>query len=174
MHLEFKSPLDRAPGTIAKILEGNYADLVAAEPEIWKHELEDWKRYDQEVYNNPETVGACVFLSFYNDEIVGFGSWDPRNAPHLGLIGHNCIFSEHRGKGFGSQQVREILNRLQVLGTHLVKVLTMDHPFFVPAQKNYLACGFAEARRFLWNRSPKYRVIEYAIDLTGANLPAQA
>lgn len=165
MHLQYQSPLDQAPGTIAKILDASYAELVAEQPEIWGPELEGWKQYDREIYDNPETIGACAFVSVLGKEVVGFGSWDPRQAPRLGIIGHNCILAEHRGNGFGSKQVREILRRLGLRGTRMTTVLTMDHPFFIPAQKNYLACGFTETRRFLWDRSPRYRVIEYRLCL---------
>ena len=37
--------------------------------------------------------------------IAGFGSWDPRQAPDYGIIGHNCVLPEFRGEGLGKQQI---------------------------------------------------------------------
>jgi hypothetical protein len=55
----------------------------------WKPEQHTWEQYDHEVYRHPETVGACIFLSRLNGIIVGFGSWDPRQTPRYGIVGHN-------------------------------------------------------------------------------------
>lgn len=41
------------------------------------------------------------------------------------------------------------------------RVSTSDHPFFVPAQRMYAACGFREVRRIRWDRDPGLRMIEY-------------
>ena len=45
------------------------------------------------------------------------------------------------------------------------RVSTNDHPFFVPAQRMYVACGFREARRMPWDRDPRYQTIEYEMEI---------
>jgi hypothetical protein len=38
---------------------------------------------------------------------------------------------------------------------------TGGNPFFSPARRMYLACGFREVWRVLWERDPQERIIEY-------------
>lgn len=100
-------------------------------------------------------------MTCIDGRIAGFASWDPRQTPEYGIVGHNCILPEFRGKGLGKAQVLEILRRFQGFGIRKAKATTCDHPFFVPAQRTYVACGFRELRRVPWPRDPGYRVIEY-------------
>jgi hypothetical protein len=41
------------------------------------------------------------------------------------------------------------------------RVSTIDHPFFVPAQKMYTACGFIQVKRVPFDRDPKQNIIHY-------------
>ncbi len=160
MNAEFTAIKDERPGTLSALLEASYADLLTRDPR-WESERANWDAYDYEVFAHPETVGACLFLSWHRGRIAGFGSWDPRQRPEYGIVGHNCILPEFRGKGLGTQQIQEILRRFRMLGIKTAKVLTHDHPFFVSAQKMYAACGFREVRRTPWGRDPSQKVIEY-------------
>lgn len=150
--LEFTTVRDEPPGAIASLLKRSYADLVAKEPSVWQGERTHWERYDRDVFQQPVTVGASVFLTRLDGAIVGFALWDPRQAPYSGVIGHNCILSEYRGRGFGAEQIREVLRRFERMGIHRALATTCDHPFFVPAQRTYLVCGFREVRRVPWER----------------------
>ena len=161
MKLKFITPFRKEPGAIASLLNRSYAELLSEKPLHWKPEQANWERYDQEVYSQPDTIGACIFLSRLDSLIIGFGSWDPRQRPHCGLVGHNCILPEFRGKGYGKQQIQEILRRLRRLGIKRAKATTNDDRFFVPAQRMYTACGFREIRRIPWERDPKQMIIEY-------------
>lgn len=125
---------------------------------------EDWKQYDEDVYKFPETIGASGFITTYNEKMIGFGSYDPRQRPEFGIIGHNCILPEFRGKGFGKAQVLEIIRTLKELGVKKVKVTTGEHPFFNPAQKMYASCGFFETRRFC-TQDLEFREIEYILEI---------
>jgi GNAT superfamily N-acetyltransferase len=148
------------PGTLARLLRASYRELLMADLR-WQAEQANWDAYDGEVFENPTTVGACLFLTCIDGRITGFASWDPRPAPEYAIIGHNCILPEFRGKGLGKAQVLEILRRFQGFGIRKAKVSTCDHPFFVPAQRMYLACGFRELRRVPWPRDPSQTLIEY-------------
>lgn len=91
--------------------------------------------------------------------------------PAYAIVGHNCILPEFRGKGLGKQQIQEILRRFQTLGIKTARVLTNDHPFFLPAQRMYGAIGFRELRRIPWDRDPNQKMIEYEKEIgqqTGA------
>jgi GNAT superfamily N-acetyltransferase len=148
------------PGILGRILWASYRELLASDPR-WQAEQANWDAYDREVFENPVTVGACLFLTRVEGCITGFASWDPRQAPEYGIVGHNCILPEFRGKGLGKAQVLEVLRRFQRLGIRKAKVATCDHPFFVPAQRMYLACGFKEHRRVPSTREPRQILIEY-------------
>ena len=144
------------PGTIFSLLRQSYAP-------IWNDKLkQNLYKADREAFENPDTIGACTFITCLDDEPIGFACYDPRPGPDLAIIGHNCILPTFQRQRFGRQQVAEILLRLRERGFHRVTVTTSDHPFFVPAQKMYLACGFRELRRF--GQQPD-QTIEYEIAL---------
>ncbi|MEW5826423.1 MAG: GNAT family N-acetyltransferase [Candidatus Bipolaricaulota bacterium] len=155
------SPLgDEAPGTIAALLRASYAGLLRTDPQ-WEDEAATWDAYDREVFDSPKTVGACLFLTRLAGRVAGFASWDPRGRPAHGSIGHNCILPELRRRGLGKLEIEEVLRRFQELGVRTAKVSTCDHPFFVPAQRMYLSCGFRETRRGAWERDPSAALIRY-------------
>ena len=165
MTLKFTSPFEREPGVIAWLLGQSYAGLLAAEPEVWGEETREWAEADRCVFENPTTVGACTFLSWVESDLVGFFSFDPRPRPAYGVIGHNCILPEFRGRGFGQSQILEILKRFKEMGIQTAKVSTNDHPFFLPAQRMYTACGFHEVSRTPWERDPTQNWIHYEMDI---------
>ncbi len=166
MIMKFKLPHDQESGLIASILRQSYASLIESDYEQWRSEVPEWEKFDQEVFEQPETIGACIFLSWVDKQIIGFASYDPRQMPKLGIIGHNCVLPEFRGNGFGKQQIMEILCRFRAMGIMRAEVSTGDHEFFVPAQCMYLSCGFRETRRYSWTGDPSENIIDYEIELS--------
>jgi GNAT superfamily N-acetyltransferase len=141
MIVQFATADHFQPGQVLSLLSEAWA-------EIWSDELErQTRQFDNEVYENPTTVGACTFITTLDDVPVGMFSWDPRNHPDFARIGWNCVLPRHRGLGIGKTQVTAMLTRFRKAGFRKVLVTTGDHPFFVPAQKMYLACGFTEISR---------------------------
>ena len=124
-----------------------------------------WHQADQETFENPETIGRCTFITTLNSEPIGVGSFDPRGAPEVGEIGINCILPAYRSRGFGKQQMEELLRRLTALHIRKAVVTTGDHSFFEAAQQMYIACGFREIRRFRKYDQFQWQVIEYEKDL---------
>ncbi|MHC4260367.1 MAG: GNAT family N-acetyltransferase [Planctomycetota bacterium] len=134
--------------------------------ELWNEQLQEKVRqFDKEIFENPDTVGACTFISTLNGQAVGMASWDPRQGPELGIIGYNCILPECRGKGFGKAQIREILRRLKEQGFRKITVTTGEHPFFSPADRMYLTCGFRETKRYNKGPDARYGSIDYELEL---------
>lgn len=165
MELTFTSIRDQPSGLIASMLKRSYVDLVDADQERWGPEVSSWEEFDREVFERPHTVGACVFLSWWDDKLVGFASYDPRQRPDVGIVGHNCVLPEFRGNGFGKEQIKEVLRRFRTMGISLARVSTLDTPFFTPARRIYTACGFRETARHPWGVDPLHYVIEYEVRL---------
>jgi RimJ/RimL family protein N-acetyltransferase len=161
----FTSISQHKAGTIAFLLHQTYAEILITDQRYWEGETRNWTQFDREVFENPETVGKCVFVTCLNDDAIGFASFDPRQKPELGIIGHNCILPGFRGKGYGKQQIHETLDRMRAIGMRRAVVSTSEHPFFLPAQRMYLACGFQEKLRYRGGPDPRYRVIEFERDL---------
>ena len=161
--LAFESPANHGRGTIARLLRLSYAAAFPTNPSYWKEEEEKWVEFDRDVFDDPDTLGRCAFVSMLEDIVVGFGSFDPRRGPEFGVVGHNCILPDYRRRGFATRQIEEICARLRSMGIGKALVSTGDHPFFVPAQKMYLSCGFKETGRKIGggNSDPPFRLIEY-------------
>lgn len=157
--LKFESVTKYEEGIVFSLLSQSWAEL-------WNDELEEKiKQYDREIFENPDTVGACSFISTLNDKPIGMASWDPKQGPKVGIIGYNCILPEYQDRGFGKAQIKEILKRLKSQGFLKAFVTTGEHPFFERADKMYLACGFKEIRRYNEGRDPRYGSIDYEIEL---------
>jgi len=154
------------------MLKRSYAELVEADQEHWGPEALKWEQFDREVFEHRDTIGACVFLSWSGDQLVGFASYDPRQEPELGIVGHNCVLPEFRGDGFGRQQIQEIIRRFRARGIRLARASTVENSFFTPAQRMYIACGFREAGRHPWDGDPSGNVIEYEMRLDNQGVQA--
>ena len=74
MKLGFTSPRDHEQGLIASMLKRSYADLVEGDQEHWGPEVPKWEQFDRDVFEHPDTIGACVFLSWSGDQLIGFAS----------------------------------------------------------------------------------------------------
>jgi len=159
-------------GLIASMLKRSYADLVELDQQHWGPEVPKWEEFDREVFEHPDTVGTCVFLTWSGDRLVGFASYDPRQRPEFGIVGHNCVLPEFRGNGFGKQQIQEIVRRFRAMGIRLAQVSTSENPFFTPAQRMYTACGFRETGHRPWDGDASRNVIEYEMKLDNQGVQA--
>ncbi|MDE0297251.1 MAG: GNAT family N-acetyltransferase [Candidatus Poribacteria bacterium] len=142
--IEFK-PLDQfEKGLIYKLLKDSYASLLVLEPDF-THEYEaNWERTDDDLWGASSSSGSAV-ISTLGSKPIGFVSWYEEGA-NVGSIGHNCIVPTHRQKGYGKRQVRMALRELS-LQVNCIRVVTANHPSFIPARKTYLSCGFIEKGR---------------------------
>ena len=136
--ITFTPITEHEPGIIFSLLSQSYAP-------IWNDKLEEtMRKFDREVFENPDTVGACTFITYLDGRAIGMASYDPRGGPESAIIGHNCILPDYQGRGFGCRQIAEIIRCLKARHFVKVTVTTSDHPFFIPAQKMYQACGFQQ------------------------------
>ncbi len=159
MSLFFTQSSKYESGIIYRLLSTCYADILD------RKLTEQLKQFDRDVFENTDTVGACTFVTTLGPDMVGMASYDPRQAPERGIIGHNCILPEHRRKGYGKQQILEIIKRLRSRAVIRAVVSTSEHPFFEPARKMYLSCGFMELERKMKHPQDFYRTICYEMEL---------
>jgi GNAT superfamily N-acetyltransferase len=160
MNLIFNKTVKYKPGTIFRLLCESYAEILDRDLKG------QFRQFDREVFEHPDTISTCTFITTFNSEIIGMASFDPRQAPELGIIGHNCILPEHRKKGYGTQQILEVIKRLRSRNVLRVVVTTSEHPFFESACKMYLSCGFIEFERKRDHPKDLYRKIYYEMNLT--------
>ncbi len=128
------------PGTVLDLLWRSYVSLGSIDV---RRTLDEFER---EIQQNPDTVGACTYVSCLGGQPVGMVSWDPRQAPKA-VLGHNCILPEFQGRGLGRRQIQEALRLLRESGMKTVEVRTGADAFFEPARRMYEACGFRRKRR---------------------------
>ena len=145
--IAFTSFAQHKPGIVVSLLSQSYAPYLALDPQAAQAWPADWATYDQDVFRFPDTVGACGFITCLDGQAIGFASWDPSAFPAYGVIGHNCILPACQGNGYGTAQIRRVLDILRARGFRQARVTTGDHPFFRPAQRMYEACGFREVGR---------------------------
>ncbi len=165
--LTFEAVRGYERGLVERLLTESYAALMA-ELNAQQARHFDWREFDRDVFDRPDTVGACTFITCLDGEVVGLGSFDhrprPRKSgqrPERGIVGHNCILPAYGRKGFGKRQLQEIVARLGASGVRTVVATTGEHAFFLPAQKMYMACGFHEVQRLEPNHDRPIRAIEY-------------
>jgi GNAT superfamily N-acetyltransferase len=157
------------PGTLLDLLLRSYQELLDADPEHWGPESERWKDFDAEAFTDPK-IGACVFVTTVSGRPVGFGSYEPQGAG-AGWIGHNCIVPEHRGIGYGSRQLTEMVRRMRAQGIREIRSTTGEHPFFQPARAMYEAGGFVETGRRAGGPDPDHRLVDYRLDTRETPIP---
>ncbi len=96
---------------------------------------------------------------------MGFASYDSRQAPDVGIVGHNCIVPEFQHRGIGATQMSEVLRRLRARKIHRARVPTLDLSFFAPARRMYVHAGFSETTRGPYPNRPELTLIEYECPL---------
>jgi GNAT superfamily N-acetyltransferase len=166
--LTFRPAADCEPGTVYAILAECYADLLDAALR------DNLRRFDHEVFAAPETVGACALVSSVGDEIVGLVSHGPRQGPDIGLIGQNGVLPAFQRRGYGTQQILEIIRRFTVRGFTRARVSTSEHPFFAPARRMYEKCVFRETGRVPNDRWGPYAIVYYERPLIAQGSSSQS
>ena len=123
------------------LLEDAYSWL---DRDILDNAIKGWREIDNFIYDyvGLETADTCSVITTLNNDIVGFIMWDPRNLPEYAIIGHNCIITKHKGKGYGKLQLQEAINKITRNGGKKVFVSTGNGDGFIPARRMYESVGF--------------------------------
>ena len=157
--LLFRPAVQYEPGLVYSILASCYAAIL--DP-AFENRL---REFDRDVFENPDTVGACTLISSIGSDIVGLVSYDPRQGPRVGIVGHNGVLPPYRGRGYGAQQIMEVLRIFRTRRFDRARVSTSEHPFFEPARHMYEACGFRECPSADGGDKGPYRIICYEMSL---------
>lgn len=135
--IEFKITSEFSRGTLYNQLVDTYSfnDEIK---EVWDA---SWKEYDEFFYNNLDIIDKYSFITVLDGKPIGHISWDPRHRPDYVEIGHNCILTKYKGKGYGHIQLEEAIRRIKEYD-NLKKIIVTTNELFVPAQRNYESVGF--------------------------------
>jgi GNAT superfamily N-acetyltransferase len=153
--LTFRPAAECQPGAVYTVLAQCYAGMLDV---TLRGSL---RQFDREIFEAPDTVGACAFISSIDATIIGLFSYDPRQGPEVGLIGHNGVLPSFQRQGFGTQQVLEILRRFTSRRFARARVSTSEHPFFVPARRMYEKCGFRLSGTAPATDASPHRIVQY-------------
>ena len=104
----------------------------------------DWKQFDKDIHNFPDTIGNSGFGTTMGENFVGLISWDPRRFPSYVIIGHHCILPKFQNRGIGRHQLTHAFAKFQAMGFRHARVSTSRDRFFSYARKMYESSGFIE------------------------------
>ncbi|GGF86288.1 hypothetical protein GCM10010912_34480 [Paenibacillus albidus] len=136
MSVKFKKVSDFNRGILFELLTDAYSFDRRYEQSC----TSDWQDFDNFFFDNLEIADKYGLITTLNDEAIGFVSWDPRNMPEYAEIGHNCIASKHKGKGYGKMQLQEAVNR--IIRNDVRKIILFTNDDLIPAQRMYERVGF--------------------------------
>ena len=135
--INFKKPSEFPKGTLYNQL----VDAYSFNGECKKTWDTSWKEYDDYFYDHLDIADKYCFVTVLDGEPIGHISWDPRHKPDYVEIGHNCIITKYKGKGYGHIQLEEAIRRIKQYDD-FKKIIVTTNEIFVPAQKNYESVEF--------------------------------
>lgn len=141
MGIEFKKISSFKRGTLFELLKDAYAIDCRYEQSC----LAEWRDFDNFFFDNLQIADKYGFITTLHGEAIGFVSWDPRNLPEVAEIGHNCIASAHKGKGYSKMQLQEAIHR--ILLNEVRKIIVTTNDDLIPARRMYESIGFTLSRR---------------------------
>ncbi|MCR1868697.1 GNAT family N-acetyltransferase [Murimonas intestini] len=106
---------------------------------------QDWKEFDDFFFDNLDIADRYGFITVLDNEPIGHISWDPRKMPKYVEIGHNCIISRHKRKGYGKRQLQEAVSRIRQY-EGLKKIIVGTNSNLI-APYNYESVGFKLKQR---------------------------
>ncbi|HBU11766.1 MAG TPA: GNAT family N-acetyltransferase, partial [Clostridiales bacterium] len=136
MCIEFKKLSEFDRGILYSLLSDAYA-FDSRYEDTYK---EDWLAAEKFFFDNPDIGDKYCSVATLHGEAIGWIGWDPRNLPDYAIIGHNCIITRHKGKGYGKIQLQEAVNKIIKSGANKIYVSTDNE--LTPAQKMYESVGF--------------------------------
>ena len=155
--ISYKTIESFKPGIIERLLRESYFDLIDYFPTNKIRLFQQWKKEDENAFDNPDTIGKHILFSCLGDIVIGYFSWDDRQYP-TGYIGQNFILPKYQGQGFGKAQIEMIKKTFIDNEFETIIATTGNHEFFKPAQKMYQDCGFVIHNK---KKGDLFELIEY-------------
>ncbi len=150
-------------GILQEILTLSYQPLKDLNEAPWIPDDDLWKDYDHHIFDHLDRTDESVFVTEWDQTIVGFASFTRKES--TATIGRNSVLPEHGGKGIGTAQVQEIIQRCADSNIRTLHVCTGTHRFFNSAQKMYLSAGFEEVSRDDDGQGVGRVLVRYRFDL---------
>lgn len=150
MDIEFRKITEFPRGTLAVLLKDGYS----FEPRFGTYWKNQWIEFDSFFYDNPNIADFSGFMTVLNGEPIGFVSWNPTHLPDFTEVGHNCIATKYKGKGYGKAQMLEAVRRIKEQGAKKIIVCTNER--LVPAQHTYESVGFRLVKKSEEPTCPEY------------------
>lgn len=147
--IEFKKISEYPKGTLYNQLVDAYSFNKSCKV-TWN---DMWKEYDNFFYSNLSIIDKYGFITVLDGKPIGHISWDPRNRPEYVEIGHNCILTKYKGKGYGKIQLQEAIRRIKEY-KDLKKIIVTTNEITLPARKNYESVGFIKKMERVNNETP--------------------
>lgn len=136
MELEFRKITEFPRGTLAALLRDGYA----FEPRFERDWHRQWQEFDDFFYDNSRIAEFSGFMTVLDGKPIGFVTWNPTDLPESAEVGHNCLATKYKGRGYGRRQMREAVRRMIAQGAGRIVVWTNE--ICVPAQRTYESAGF--------------------------------
>ena len=141
MNLRFEKVSNFQRGTLFALL----SDAYSFDPRYARCWSADWRAFDDFFFDHLQIADRCGIVTTLSGNAIGFASWDPRKKPMYVEIGHNCIVTAHKGKGYGTLQMREAVRRMAQEGAR--EILVTTNAAFLPASNMYRGVGMRECGR---------------------------
>ncbi len=138
MKIEFREFKEFERGILYKQLLDAYSFNTYCK-KYWER---DWQEYDTYFFDHLKYTNSCGFILVLDGVPIGHISWDPRKRPNYIEIGHNCILTQYKGKGYGHILLKEAIQRIKSQYSDLKKIIVTTSANFIPAQRNYESVGF--------------------------------
>lgn len=141
MQLVFKAIRDFDKGILYRLLDDAYSFGPA-----WQAQFSaQWEEFEDFFFGNAVVADTCGFITTLDNEPIGFVTWDPRGKPDYMQVGHNCLLTKHKGRGYGKKQLQEAVNRITQHG--VAKIIVTTNEQLVAAQHMYESVGFKVRQR---------------------------
>lgn len=152
MNIEFSKISLFERGTLLEFLKDAYSFDRRYEQSC----LENWQEFDNFFFDNLQIADKYGFMTVLNGKAIGFVSWDPRQMPRYAEIGHNCIATAHKGKGYSTMQLQEAVDRILRNEVGQIRVTTNDD--LIPRSGCMSALVLFCSRSGTWGLAPYLRV----------------
>lgn len=86
-------------------------------------------------------AGHCIVAEI-NSRVAGWSSWSLNEAQSIGTIGYNGVHPDFRGRGLGTELVRQAIEQIRVSGMRIAAVATGLNEGHAAARAVYEKLGF--------------------------------